>query len=1297
MNKTTWIPTILIPVLLTASLHSIGDDTEIYLQSDTPVSAKPLVMLNLDYRPNLGSTVCGDFSDTSSACYKLFDEVRTDTASISSIICPTLTNGCFWPEDESKINFFELLRVVLVKVLEDLDGVQIALMMPHQDKSRGGNKCDGPGQTSDCSQGGYILAGFGDIDYDPHREHVISKLAALQLNGATQGNETYPFHGAEVYFELFRYLTGQRIHNGHNGFNDFDSLDNTRNLNEACDESSPTSDTCFPLADGEEYNLYENAEDRVNAMWDDNTVRTLYPGSTSDIAIHAVEEKVGNDYYYVSPLTEVCSRVFVVNFLFAVSNQDTDSKTAMEQDKDYGTYEGGLSDDTGNDPFELGTGVAAFPNTIGRLFELDLADGSWGRAPALDDDQNVTSYFVVNQQVQQVNQKGYALRGGTGSALAAKDDPEALVEQITGIFNEILSISTTFVSASVPANVFNSTKSREDVFFGLFQPELEPRWNGNIKRLKLQVNPDSQVLELVDQNGDLAISSAEDGRIKNDALTFWTNPDGFDVPQTNDFDNNQFAKKDGRAVISGGTGQQVPGYLDISNPGTKPPRSPDPNEFADNRVIYTDDGNGDLITLQANDSTANNIFDIIKDSLGLSSIPSWNNSLMTDLYDTNPDPDVDTCIDASDIRICDFNQNGVGDKTDVFKLIAFARGIDAYDEDGDYVSSTTFLNANNANLYDTESLPWMFGDILHSQPTPVDYGATSCDRTGNITEVCSKYVGSNTNGDVFTDYDSENTELYLITGTNDGSVRFTEVNDQTGSPSGIEKWSYIPRELLPNLAILATNSAADEHPYGVDTTITLLKDDSGDGTIHSTTLASDGNRLIAYFGLRRGGKHYYAVDITKPNDPELLWKIGKSDSDFNELGLTFSTPIRTVLQWDTNPPKPVIMFAGGYDKDKDDDSNALDGFTLYPSSTTVSNSAYVDDEGNAIFIVDALTGSLVWKAVYGTSGTDTDTIHYSPYLRDSIPSDLTVVGINPATVDDTVADTIYVGDTGGAILRADLIGTDRTNWEVIPIMQAGRHALTNPSDRRFFHAPSVFKSNDNDVNGITGGSEHIGIAIGSGNRAHPKETLVTDRIFMLKDRSGTDLIDEPDEVVDPESSGGGTNPGLLDITSLAFDCASETDPCTAVGDDSDDFAKLKQGWYMDLIQIAGNSGGEKMLSTPLVIQDVMFFSTYLPSGGSNSGVCGPSEGESSFYGINVADASAFYSAVKPVSERYLADAGSGILSDPVVVVLDGNLYIQPGNLGGKGGGGSLGEATLGGAGAFGFLNLQKTFWYESKE
>ena len=46
-------------------------------------------------------------------------------------------------------------------------------------------------------------------------------------------------------------------------------------------------------------------------------------------------------------------------------------------------------------------------------------------------------------------------------------------------------------------------------------------------------------------------------------------------------------------------------------------------------------------------------------------------------------------------------------------------------------------------------------------------------------------------------------------------------------------------------------------------------------------------------------------------------------------------------------PKPVVMFAGGYDMNKD-------------LRTGVGTD---DTEGNAVYVVDAETGELIWKAV----------------------------------------------------------------------------------------------------------------------------------------------------------------------------------------------------------------------------------------------------------------------------------------------------------------------------------------------
>ncbi|MBS1212379.1 MAG: hypothetical protein H6R26_995, partial [Proteobacteria bacterium] len=149
-----------ISALLLASLAQ-ADDTDIYLSSSATLGGKPLVMFSLDYRSNLGSTVC------------------TGTE------CDSLKTAGYLPNDGSTINFFQLLRAVLRKVTDDLgpqlNDVKLGLMMNHNQGS--GASCAGPTATK-CTDGGYMLLGFTAADTTTmgNRFQVLhDKLAAIPL------------------------------------------------------------------------------------------------------------------------------------------------------------------------------------------------------------------------------------------------------------------------------------------------------------------------------------------------------------------------------------------------------------------------------------------------------------------------------------------------------------------------------------------------------------------------------------------------------------------------------------------------------------------------------------------------------------------------------------------------------------------------------------------------------------------------------------------------------------------------------------------------------------------------------------------------------------------------------------------------------------------------------------------------------------------------------------------------------------------------------------------------------------
>jgi type IV pilus assembly protein PilY1 len=365
---------------------------------------------------------------------------------------------------------------------------------------------------------------------------------------------------------------------------------------------------------------------------------------------------------------------------------------------------------------------------------------------------------------------------------------------------------------------------------------------------------------------------------------------------------------------------------------------------------------------------------------------------------------------------------------------------------------------------------------------------------------------------------------------------------------------------------LRTNALGMKHPYTFDgAPVAYIQDKNLDGTID----AGAGDKVYLYVGMRRGGKNYYALDVTDPESPKLMWTIDSS-GDFAEMGYTFSTP-RVGMVDIGSGSIPVLMFAGGYDTNKDDRSGIGTN----------------DSEGNAIYVVNAETGQLIWKAKRGTGGASANAFEH-PAMLDSIPSTLTVADTNG----DTLIDRILVGDTGGNVWRADLRGTNTSDWKITLLASLGRHAtgLSGKSnDRRFFHRPDLVQTSD-------GNGNFDAVLIGSGDRADPLDAAgpASNFFYMIKDRA--------------TAVGGGTNTGLIHtaLTDVTSNCIQESG-CTP---------NLTNGWRLQM-----DSFGEKILATPLTMSGSVFFTSYLPQGGTSAAACAPSEGAGRLYAVSLQDAS----------------------------------------------------------------------------
>ena len=205
-------------------------------------------------------------------------------------------------------------------------------------------------------------------------------------------------------------------------------------------------------------------------------------------------------------------------------------------------------------------------------------------------------------------------------------------------------------------------------------------------------------------------------------------------------------------------------------------------------------------------------------------------------------------------------------------------------------------------------------------------------------------------------------------GTNDGMLHAFD------SDNGFERWAYIPSMVIPNLWRLADKNYANLHTNYVN----------GDAIINDVctancTLSSATWKTILVGGLNGGGKGYYALDITDPTAPALLWEFDTtSDSD---LGYTFGNPIITKKADGTW----VVIITSGYNNVGG--SNPGQGF---------------------LYVLNANTGAIITK--YGTGAGNATT-----------PSGLAkITGFVTDAQKNNTALNIYGGDLLGNLWRFDI-------------------------------------------------------------------------------------------------------------------------------------------------------------------------------------------------------------------------------------------------------------------------------------
>lgn len=142
--------------------------------------------------------------------------------------------------------------------------------------------------------------------------------------------------------------------------------------------------------------------------------------------------------------------------------------------------------------------------------------------------QNVTTYTIDVYRDKQDADQTALLRSmasyGKGKYLAATDET-SLEEAFADVFSEILSLNAAFASASLPVNVNTQGNYLNRVFIGMFRPDNNPRWPGNMKQYKFVLDDDDKLF-LVDKTGRRAISPTT-GFVTPCAVSHWTTADTY--------------------------------------------------------------------------------------------------------------------------------------------------------------------------------------------------------------------------------------------------------------------------------------------------------------------------------------------------------------------------------------------------------------------------------------------------------------------------------------------------------------------------------------------------------------------------------------------------------------------------------------------------------------------------------------------------------------------------------------------------------------------------------------------------
>lgn len=422
----------------------------------------------------------------------------------------------------------------------------------------------------------------------------------------------------------------------------------------------------------------------------------------------------------------------------------------------------------------------------------------------------------------------------------------------------------------------------------------------------------------------------------------------------------------------------------------------------------------------------------------------------------------------------------------------------------DYEDSTVNTSENRLYRYREAVL----GDLVESQPAFIGKPTFSYLDAGYSEFVTAQVSREGT----------------VYVGSNDGMLHAFNASN------GQEHWAYFPTPVLPNLWKLADKAYATNHAYFVNGSPII----SDICTANCGTAASAVWKTIVVGGLNGGGRGFYAMDITSPSNPILLWEF--TNANDQDLGYSYGNPIITKKADGTW----VVLLTSGY-----------------------NNAGASASDGNGqgyLYVLNASSGAVISKIPTNVGSTTT-------------PSGLSKISAWADSAEkNNTAGHVYGGDLLGNLWRFDINAGTAFKFAILKDSTGTVQPITSKPELGSYNSKRL-------------------IFVGTGKYLETSDLSNTQRqtIYAIRDDGGTVTLDNPRTATGPDVFVEQTL-----TTVVTSQGTTRTASSNAVEGGSIDWS-IKRGWFVDLDAAKSGEGSERVNVNMQLVSGSLLVASVVPA------------------------------------------------------------------------------------------------------